>query len=63
MGQKVPRDDHTAAKYHWRAGVDKEDHIIPSEAPRESKVSLKRQLDVPEEVGKHVRRKSARVSS
>jgi hypothetical protein len=63
VGQKLPPHNHPAARYHWGAGVDKKDHVIPSESEQEIKSSLKRQLDAPEEVGNRVRRKSARVSS
>ncbi|VUC35409.1 unnamed protein product [Clonostachys rosea] len=28
-GRAYPPPDHTAAKYHWAAGVDAKDHVIP----------------------------------
>ena len=29
QGQKYPPQQHTAAKYHWAAGVPAEEHVIP----------------------------------
>ncbi|KAF4634521.1 hypothetical protein G7Y89_g3573 [Cudoniella acicularis] len=61
VGQKYPADDHPAARYHWRVGVEKADHVIPPEPEQESKHSLKRQLDISPETGRPKRRESARV--
>jgi hypothetical protein len=63
VGQKHPADDHPAARYHWKAGIEKEDHVIPSEPEQQHKPSLKRQLDAPQEIGGPERRKIARVAS
>jgi hypothetical protein len=63
VGQKYPADDHPAARYQWRAGIEKEDHIIPPEPEQENKSELKRQLDAPKETGRAERPKSARVQS
>jgi hypothetical protein len=60
IGQKYPADDHPAARYHWKAGVAKEDHIIPSEPEQESKNPLKRQLEASLENERSGPRKSAR---
>jgi hypothetical protein len=64
-GQKVPPEDHPAAKYHWKAGVAKENAKIPSEPQSNgsSNGSLKRSRE--KESPKSVRptRKSARVGS
>lgn len=29
QGQKTPLDEHVASKYHWKAGVSAEEHVIP----------------------------------
>lgn len=29
-GQTGPLEEHTAAKYRWKAGVEKDDHAIPT---------------------------------
>lgn len=63
VGQNVPADDHPAARYHWKAGVEKEDHVIPPEPEQESRNSLKRQLDASPEAGRSEGRKSARGHS
>jgi hypothetical protein len=71
VGQKVPPDDHPASRYHWKADVEKEDHVIPPEpeseqqeqVQRQIKPVLKRKRDVPNENGSSQRRKSARISS
>jgi hypothetical protein len=75
-GQKVPRKDHAAYRYQWRAGVAKEDHKIPQEQHNEGvsssngngtvkKPSRKRAAEAePETNGEQtVRRKSARTSA
>lgn len=63
IGQKHPADDHPAARYQWRAGVEEKDHAIPPEPKQENKPSLKRPLESPQEVLGGERRKSARVNS
>ena len=62
-GQKYPADDHPAARYHWKAGVERDNHIIPPEPEQETKHSLKRHLDALPESGTPEQRKSARVAS
>jgi hypothetical protein len=39
IGQKHPADDHPAARYHWKAGVESTDHEISSEP--EPEISLR----------------------
>ena len=62
VGQKLPADDHPAARYHWKAGVEKGEAIIPGEPAQEAKQSSKRQREAsPEAI--EAAKKSARVGS
>ena len=63
VGQKCPADDHPAARYHWKAGVEKKAHVIPPEPELEIKNSLKRKPDASPENGRSERRKSTRKHS
>jgi hypothetical protein len=67
VGQKFPADDHPAARYHWKAGVEKEAHPIPPEPEQEIetplKNPLKRKPDASPVTGTTKLRKSARKAS
>lgn len=78
VGQKYPADDHPAATYHWKAGVESKDHIIPADPELEIKQEGVVSQETRKETGNSPkislkrkgfangtpgRRKSARVSS
>jgi hypothetical protein len=63
-GISAPPEDHPAARYQWRAGVAKEDHVIPAEPQTsDSNGSAKRPREAePGKIEKKTR-KSARIAA
>jgi hypothetical protein len=65
-GLNAPPKDHPAAKYQWRAGVAKEDHVIPAEPQsKEVQSNGKRKRPLEAEAGNVRRqtRKSAKLAA
>jgi hypothetical protein len=63
-GVSAPPEDHPASKYQWRAGVAKEDHVIPSEPQSNgANGSVKRPRDVETSNSEKKTRKSARIAA